>query len=102
MRPLNKCPGTDPSVGTVRATEIARSEPRHRCGGPLYLLEFTVSELYSERHRLACDNELVSTDANKIGVFPGILFRRPFPGQSFDCCRFPIWELLPLPAHGFE
>ena len=46
--------------------------------------------------------KLVSTDANKIGVFPGVLFRCPFPGQSFDCCRFPIQELLPLAAHGFE
>jgi hypothetical protein len=44
----------------------------------------------------------VSTDTNKISVFPGVLFRRPFPGQSFDCCRFPIRELLPLAAHGFE
>lgn len=46
--------------------------------------------------------KLESTDANKIGVFPGVLFRRPFPGKSFDCCRFPIRELLPLAAHGFE
>jgi hypothetical protein len=46
--------------------------------------------------------KLVSTDANKIGVFPGILFRCPFPGQSFNCCRFPILELLPLAAHEFE
>jgi hypothetical protein len=44
----------------------------------------------------------MSTDANKIDIFPRILFRCPLPGQSFDCCRFPIWELLPLTAHGFE
>ena len=45
---------------------------------------------------------LVSTGANKFNVFPGILFRRPLPGQSFSCCGFPIRELLPLAAHGFE
>src|SRR5882757_9937143 len=45
---------------------------------------------------------MLSTDTNKINIFPGVLFRRPFPGQSVNICRFPIRELLPLAAHGFE
>jgi len=35
-------------------------------------------------------------------MLPGIFFRRPFPSQSFHIGSFPIRELLPLAAHGFE
>ena len=46
--------------------------------------------------------KLGSANSNKIDVLPHILFCCPFPGQSFHCCRLPIWKLLPLTLHGFK